>query len=301
METNYTNYIKPYLEELEPLEAIETAACPKISKFEAKALIFDIYGTLLISASGDVDKAEYSSLMIRKALLAANYTVIKDNEDSFDAIYAYFNDNLQAHLAKGRQEGRPYPEVDIINVWTEVLAWAQQEDYIKTTTSSDVKLFTFIFELQTNKVWPMPELLELVTALKLKNIPLGIVSNAQFYTPVIMNYFLNNTYTASRNIAPFDEIISIFSYEELRGKPDTELFEQLMPGLDKLNIKPEEALFIGNDMLKDVYTAHETGFKTVLFGGDERSYRLRKDDERTAQLQPDFVITNLMQLLDIIE
>ena len=301
MEKNYTNYIKPYLEELKPLEAIETAACTKISKFKAKALIFDIYGTLLISASGDVDKAEYSSSMVKKALLAANYCIIKDNEVSFDAINNYFNENLQLHLVEGRQEGRQYPEVDIIKVWSEVISWAQVEGYINTTSTSDVKLFTFVFELQTNRIWPMPELLELIAALKLKAIPLGIVSNAQFYTPVIMNYFVNNTCTDGRSIAPFDDAISVFSYEELRGKPDTELFEKLTPGLNELNIKPEETLFIGNDMLKDVYTASQTGFKTVLFGGDERSYRLRKDDERTAQLEPDFVITNLMQLLDIIE
>lgn len=301
MENDYTKHIKPYLNELEPLDAIATDAVPLISKFEAKAVIFDIYGTLLISASGDVDQAEYNGQMVRKALLAANFNILKDNNKAFDALFEQFKACLNQHLAKGREEGRPYPEVDIISVWSNTLAWSEKQGIILSTPESDVYLYTFVFELQTNKVWPMPELKEVIAGIQVKNLPLGIVSNAQFYTPVIMNFFLNDEYKGGRYIAPFDDEISIFSFEELRGKPDTELFNKLAPNLAKMDIKPEEALFVGNDMLKDVYTASEAGFKTVLFAGDERSYRLRSDDKRTCKLKPDFVITKLTQLLDIIK
>ena len=300
MENDYTKHIKPYLNELEPLDAIATDADTLISKFDAKAVIFDIYGTLLISASGDVDQAEYNGQMVRKALLASSFNILKDNNKAYDTLFEQFKTCLDQHLTKGREEGRPHPEVDIISVWNNTLAWAEEQGIIESTPESDVYLYTFVFELQTNKVWPMPELKEVIKGIQLKNLPLGIVSNAQFYTPVIMNFFLNDAYKGGRSIAPFDDEISIFSFEELRGKPDTELFKKLAPNLAKIGIKPEEALFVGNDMLKDVYTASEAGFKTVLFAGDERSYRLRTDDERTAKLKPDFVITKLTQLLDII-
>jgi putative hydrolase of the HAD superfamily len=59
-------------------------------------------------------------------------------------------------------------------------------------------------------------------------------------------------------------------------------------------------LFIGNDMLKDIYASSQVGFKTALFAGDKRSLRLRDDDERTAGLKPDYVITELSQILEIV-
>lgn len=301
MGKDYTKYIEPFLKELQTLEAIPTSAVPTTTKFDAKAIIFDIYGTLLISASGDVDKAEYNGSMVRKALEAANFLILKDTEKAYDTIYKQFNTCLDKHLADGREAGKPYPEVNIIAVWDDTLKAAVAEGLIKKTEESDLYLFTFVFELQTNKVWPMPQLNEVIASIKEKQIPLGIVSNAQFYTPVIMNYFLNNVCKSGRSITPFEDDISVFSFEELRGKPDTKLFEKLLPALSERKIKPEEVLFVGNDMLKDAYTASQVGFKTVLFGGDERSYRLRLNDERTVNLKPDFIITELNQLIEIIK
>jgi len=300
MERNYIKHISPYLKALTPLEAIATPAAKKIEKGDFKAIIFDIYGTLLISASGDVDKAEYSSSMIRKALQGANFEILKDNKESFDAIYEIYNKCITSHLEMNSVDGRPYPEVDIIEVSKDALRLAKMMGIIKFKEDSDVMLFNFIFELQTNQVWPMPGMKKVINQLKDSKLTLGIVSNAQFYTPVIMNHFLNDKEVDSEVIEPFEEDLTTYSFKELRGKPDVALFETLLPSLAARNIKPEEALFVGNDMLKDIYTASQAGLKTAFFAGDHRSYRLREEDERCATLQADYVITELEQLLEIV-
>lgn len=300
MEKNYIKYIKPYLKELSPLEALPTPAQAQFEKGDFKAIIFDIYGTLLISASGDVDKAEYSASMVKKALEVANFEILDDSKESFDTIYQIYNKCIDSHLEMGRVDGRPYPEVDILEVTNDALRLAKMHGKIKYTDKSDIKLFNFIFELQTNKVWPMPDMKKVIETLGDSTLELGIVSNAQFYTPVIMNHFLNGIEVDSEDIKPFKEDLTIYSFKELKGKPDVALFEKLLPSLAARGIKPEEALFVGNDMLKDIYTASQAGLKTALFAGDERSYRLREDDERCSQLQADYIITDLNQLLDIV-
>ncbi len=65
-------------------------------------------------------------------------------------------------------------------------------------------------------------------------------------------------------------------------------------------IAPQEALYVGNDMLNDIYCAQKTGFKTALFAGDVRSLRLRKNHEEVQGIVPDITITALSQLLDIV-
>lgn len=300
MEKNYINYIHPYLKELSPLEAIATPAKADYSTGKYKAVIFDIYGTLLISASGDVDKASYSASMIKKALLAANFKIINDTEESYDIIYSSYNECLKAHHQKGKDEGRPYPEVNILEVTKDALKKAEEEGRIEATEDSDIKLFNFVFELQTNHVWPMPQMQNVIKTLGESDLLLGIVSNAQYYTPVIMNHFLYGEEIDTDVIAPFKKELCVYSYQELRGKPDTALFEKLVPELASLGITPEEALFVGNDMLKDIYTASQVGFKTVFFAGDQRAYRLHEGDVRCDGLKADYTITKLSQLLEIV-
>jgi putative hydrolase of the HAD superfamily len=53
---------------------------------------------------------------------------------------------------------------------------------------------------------------------------------------------------------------------------------------------------VGNDMLKDIWPAARLGCKTALFAGDRRSLRLREDDERCRELEPDLVVDDLSQL-----
>ena len=67
-----------------------------------------------------------------------------------------------------------------------------------------------------------------------------------------------------------------------------------------MGIPADAALYIGNDMLNDVAPAQKVGFKTALFAGDARSLRLRRNHPQCKNLSADIVITDLMQLLDVI-
>jgi len=52
-------------------------------------------------------------------------------------------------------------------------------------------------------------------------------------------------------------------------------------------------------MLKDIYPAKMTGFKTALFAGDSRSLRLREDDSKCKNLSADIILTDLIQVLEL--
>ncbi len=60
-------------------------------------------------------------------------------------------------------------------------------------------------------------------------------------------------------------------------KPDKRMYQK---ALKKMRLKPEEVIFVGNDMYRDVYGAHEAGMKTVFFKsnqGDHKSYGVEAD------------------------
>jgi len=104
----------------------------------------------------------------------------------------------------------------------------------------------------------------------------------------------------SDQIKGFEPNLIYFSWQLSRAKPDLEAFSQAVKHFAKLDIQPSEVLFIGNDLLNDVYPAHHVGMKTCLFAGDQRSLRLRQGHKMVQGIEPDFVIDDLQQLLDIV-
>jgi putative hydrolase of the HAD superfamily len=145
----------------------------------------------------------------------------------------------------------------------------------------------------------MPGMKNILMELKKRNKYLGIISNAQFYTPIIMNYFLSGKVSDDEYINMFDPELIRYSYKLKRAKPDIAMFEQTRENLARFGIMPHETLYIGNDMLKDVYPASKTGFRTVLFAGDRRSLKLRNEKPEISGLKPDFTIDNLEAVLRI--
>jgi putative hydrolase of the HAD superfamily len=303
MDLNFKNDIKFWLDNLEKLEPIPTEFCPNLSVDKpVKAIIFDIYGTLIISSSGDIDQASMTIHSMKEALKAGGF----NSNDMNQSVYSFLLEQLTLQIKANQEEiklqGHPYPDVNIFKVWNEMLAEAEKKKLIKLKGDESLADVIMVFELLSNRVYPMPGMKEVLTKLNAKKIPLGLVSNAQFYTPIIMNYFLTGSFSSKQDIVFFDPELSVFSFRELRAKPDLKLFEKINTTLKKkYKLQPSDAVFVGNDMLNDVYTAKNNELQTALFSGDKRSLRLRENDPRVKGIFPDFFINDLKQLLEIIK
>jgi putative hydrolase of the HAD superfamily len=122
---------------------------------------------------------------------------------------------------------------------------------------------------------------------------LGLVSNAQFYTPLLFPALLG----AEEHELGFHAELCAYSYRLGRAKPSTELFLEAGGQLrSRFGIEPAETLYVGNDMRNDIYAAQAAGCRTCLFAGDTRSLRMREDDPAVAGLEPDAVIRSLGEL-----
>ena len=69
-------------------------------------------------------------------------------------------------------------------------------------------------------------------------------------------------------------------------KPDKRIFEAALNGL---NLPPENILFVGNDMYRDIYGAKQFGMKTVFFSSNQ--------GRQTAnEVEPDYIIYRFAEL-----
>ncbi len=279
-----------------PLEPLPTDVKPNLTKIEGiKAVLFDVYGTLFVSGSGDVGTAAATDTAeaMAEALAAVRYEgdLATAGEIGKDTLKA---EVLEWHTAS-RAAGVDFPEVNIAKVWKKVIEKLRKEQILQSTKLDidPIRQLALEYECRVNPVWPMPESLATLQTLKERGLVLGIVSNAQFYTPLLFSAFFNQTV---KQIG-FDPDSCVWSYKELKGKPSDALFPKAGKYLKThYGISPEETVYVGNDMLNDIYTANRAGCKTVLFAGDRRSLRLRENDERCRNVEPDAVITLLEQL-----
>jgi len=278
-----------------PLDSIATDVEPVLEELPGiRAVVFDVYGTLICSGVGDISLSEEGDRdgLLRDLLQAQGFH-LKPNENSDRDLATAFSELIKSDHASSNTRGIEFPEVDIVEIWgkffTRFVAGSVDHERLRG--------FACEYECRVNPVWPYPGLKETLESLRSRRIPLGIVSNAQFYSPLMIEAFLE----ASLPELGFDERLLVWSFECRLGKPSVELYEEQAQRLNSAHgIKPHECLYVGNDMLKDIWAAKQAGFRTALFAGDQRSLRLRKDDDRCSNLIPDRTIAALDQLSDIL-
>ena len=271
-------YVLKYLNPLEPLPADVKPAGGL--RGPVKALLLDIYGTLLISGSGDIGTVGAKTGVdkhLEKLLFSFDIKI------EVGQIMPKLKNAIGKEHQQARSSGIEHPEVVIENIWKNLLGFKD----IQTA-----RKFALCFELLTNPVWPMPCLKVLIEDCKSSKIRLGIISNAQFYTPLLFEWFLG------KNLQElgFDSNLIFFSYQHGTAKPDVGMFRQAGKLLNHMGIESNQVLYVGNDMLNDILPAHTCGYQTALFAGDRRSIRMREDDERLQDIRPDWIVTELDQL-----
>jgi putative hydrolase of the HAD superfamily len=248
-----------------------------------RAVLFDIYGTLFTSAAGDIGSGDGYEKGDLDAL-AREYIPGCTGE----ALKKYFGDEVRQVHAR-LYPRTPYPEIRVEEIWASLFRGALAR---YGSTGIDPEEFALRYELAVNPVFPKSGIPELFETLKKLPVILGIISNAQFFTPLLFEAFFHK----SPEALGFDPRLLVYSFEAGEAKPSPALFKQAADRLGARGIFPEAVLFVGNDMLKDIYGAASAGFKTAHFAGDGRSLRLREGNPLTKKILPHGIIRFLPDL-----
>ncbi|MBI9019971.1 MAG: HAD family hydrolase [Verrucomicrobia bacterium] len=274
-----------------PLEPIPTGTIIDLHPIDGvETILFDIYGTLLISGSGDVGTAAAtdSGEALTQSLIVSGYA--GDLERAGELGPALMKAEIARWHETARDDGIEFPEVEISRVWKKTIEKFHRLELLKPDDDPQRILQLAVeYECRVNPVWPMPGALETIAFLKKRGFRLGIVSNAQFYTPLIIEALFGKSVEA----LGFDPALCVWSYKKHHAKPSGELFQCLETDFSK-------TLYVGNDMLNDIWTATEAGCRTVLFAGDQRSLRLREQDKRCKKLTPTAIVDDLRQITEMV-
>ncbi|BBO73593.1 hydrolase [Desulfosarcina widdelii] len=277
---DFDDICRRYLGPLEPIATGMRANLPKMGP--CGAILFDVYGTLLVSGAGEIGLVQAQpSGMDRLPELLKRYEIAHAPRK----LQSMLRRGIEAEHRSQQAKGVDFPEVDIVRIWQEI---------IELRDLSLVKAFALAYELITNPVFPMPGAGTLARLCKKKGIPMGIISNAQFYTPIVLAWLFGKELYDSA----FDPRLRFYSWQQGCAKPSATLFNRAKAALQSMGIPSESVLYVGNDMRNDIRPATEAGFRTALFAGDRRSLRLRYEDEPFRDVSPDWIVTHLNQLAE---
>ena len=167
-----------------------------------------------------------------------------------------------------------FVECDVVEVWREFLR-NKASDYIRSLPSvKQEQLPLFLAELHRGiarkRLRPYPQVQETLDQLR-SHYHMAVVSDAQsaYAVPELRAVGL---------VHYFNPIIVSGDYGY--RKPDPRLFQK---ALDALQVRPEQALFIGNDLFHDIFGAQQVGMKAIFI-----SYNQGYTSSQT--ITPDYTI-----------
>ena len=279
---------------------------------DARAVFWDVYGTLCGVSVGDLQRTlEYENRLTQAAgavieefQLAPALTQLYPDRLADIALRDRYLELIAESHERSRAAGIECPEVVIEQIWLWILEHCRQAGY---ETGYDEPLLdtayraAYFFDASIQYNYLYPGIADCLTKLSEAHLVQGIISNAQFYTPIQLRRLLREALQRDNVELEdfFDESLVFFSYELGYSKPNQGAFQKANRVLAQRGIKPEEVVYIGNDMLNDVWAAARAGWRTILFAVDESQTTLRSDEPNCTQVQPDAVVTNAESLLEM--
>lgn len=240
---------------------------------DVKAVLFDVNGTLV-----DIHTDEGMEEIFRAAGHLLTYQGIDLRRDQVrDRYFALLKEQRRASTEE-------HPEFDSVGIWR-TLVEEHATAYTRALPPEKYALLPlFLAELargvSRRRLALYPHVLDVLDVLR-GHLPLAVVTDAQaanargeLHQVGLLDYF--------------DPIV--VSGDHGFRKPDARLFRY---ALDALGVAAEEAVYVGNDMHRDVHGAGELGMRTVMFDSDQGT----KEHPDTS---PDHTITDHRDLLDLL-
>jgi putative hydrolase of the HAD superfamily len=212
---------------------------------DLRALLFDVNGTLIDIETDEGRDEVYRGLsrVLTFQAICVPWRQLRD---------LYFR-TVRQHLERSEET---HPDMDVVAVWREIVERTASRDTYALPAEKLRQLPLFLAETQRAlsrlRLQLFPDVLPVLERLH-PRYRLAIVSDHQAPYAVAELRTLGLTEF-------FDPIV--ISADHGFRKPDIRLFQYALKGAQA---RPEQAIFIGNDLYHDVMGAHRAGMKCVFF------------------------------------
>jgi FMN phosphatase YigB (HAD superfamily) len=276
-----------------------------------KAVAWDVYGTLLRIADGELLFQHPQTVRMEVALdktlqeFALWHSMSRKPGAPWEylqTLYLRAYDDLR--LAGSGRKG-DLTEIDAAKLWRRVLDKLNLEElkydealYGDLDELAEKMAYFFHASLQGTEA--APGALETLLALSDAGIATGLVADGQAFTEVQLLRALREQGTLPPAGRLWRSDLVVLSSQEGVRKPSKSLYLRAIERFLAVGIEPPEVLYVGARLREDLTIAKSMGFRTVLFAGDKLSLRATLSDLRDPAVKPDRMMTELKQIREIL-
>lgn len=275
---------------------------------DVRAVIFDIYGTLINHwkpVFGDAQTKQqhilqgFEKVIERFGLQQALVSMSPQAQPS-QTLSDLYHGLIALDQEKAQRKGVEMPEVRVEQLWGVLLMMFRRHGFEPECVGLGVdqevaKCMAYFYHFHTLGRGFFAGVAQALQGLREKNIKVGLLANAQFYTPMDLSFFLRDSSgdVIADYLDIFDRELIYFSYEYGQAKPSTLLYRRLYDALYEYHILPAQTVMVGNDLVMDIESAQQIGMKTALYCGNEQSTFLH---DKNGTVHPDISFSSYEQL-----
>jgi FMN phosphatase YigB (HAD superfamily) len=285
-------------------------AKPALKQLPVKAVLWNVYGTLLAVPGGELQFEHPTEFVMEAALdkVIKEFKMWQSMSRKPGAPAAYMKELYSKALTTLRMTGgggEKFPEVASERIWDDIVKKLQQKEYAFDVgtygaQAEFVKKVAYFFHASIQGCGAYPHAAAAVRMVTDAGRHNGLLADGQCFTPA-------QIHKAFREQEPdFDVTISfpfslrILSAEKKAKKPSDTLFKAAVDALKAKGIAANEALHVGSNLARDIGPAKKNGFRTALFAGDKNSLDASAEQLKDPATRPDVMLTELTQIADVI-
>ncbi len=285
-------------------------AKPHLARLSVKAVMWNVYGTLLNVPGGELQFEHPLDFVMDAALdkTIQEFKMWQSMSRKPGAPAAYMKEMYRKALTNLQMTGsggEKFPEVASERVWDDIVKKLFQKEYaidvhVYGSASEFVKKVAYFFHASIQGCGAYPNAAEAVQTVASYGKVQGLLADGQCFTPaqIYRSFRQQDPSFEPASFFPLD--LRVLSAEKKARKPSETLFKFALDALASRGIKPSEVLHVGSSLPRDIGPAKKAGMKTALFAGDKNSLVASGDQLKDPAFRPDALLTELTQIADVV-
>jgi FMN phosphatase YigB (HAD superfamily) len=285
-------------------------ARPHIARLPVRAVLWNVYGTLLAVPGGELWFEHPTDFVMDAALdkTIQEFKMWQSMSRKPGAPAAYMKELYTKALTGLRMAGsgfEKFPEVASERIWDDIVKKLLQKEYqidvgVYGALNEFTKKVAYFFHASIQGFGAYEgataALRDVAGAGKLQ----GLLADGQCFTPAQLHKaFRHQDPTLDlANYLPID--LRVLSAERKARKPSDTLFKAALDALKARGVAAGEVLHVGSNMTRDIIPAKKHGMKTALFAGDKASLVATPEQLKDTATRPDVLLTELPQIGDVV-
>ena len=285
-------------------------AKPHLIQLPVKAVLWNVYGTLLAIPGGELKFEPDIDFVMDAALdkTIQEFKMWQSMSRKPGAPAEYMKELFRKALIALKMAGsgvEKFPEVQAERVWDDIVKKLLLKEFkfdvsIYGAMTEFVQKVAYFYHASIQGTGPYPGAADALRLVADAGTTQGLLADGQSFTPAQLVKGLRSQDPAFELALYFPPELRILSAEKRARKPSDTLFRAALDALANRGARPADVLHVGSSLSRDIAPAKRFGMKTALFAGDKASLVATKEQLADPAFRPDVLLTELPQIAEVV-